>query len=85
MPARVLAAADVYHALLERRAHRSAYGAQEAARRLTDEAAAGRLDSDAVSAVLATAGHEPPRASASRLGGLTGRELDVLRLLVRVG
>jgi len=43
---------------------------------------AGRLDSDAVEAVLAAAGH---RVSGRREGpaGLTAREVDVLRLLAR--
>ena len=43
---------------------------------------AGRLDADAVEAVLAAAGH---RAAGRREGpaGLTAREVDVLRLLAR--
>ena len=43
---------------------------------------AGRLDGDAVEAVLAAAGH---RAARRREGpaGLTAREVDVLRLLAR--
>ena len=43
---------------------------------------AGRLDADAVEAVLAAAGH---RATCRRKGpsGLTAREVEVLRLLAR--
>lgn len=59
--ARVLAAADVYHALGEPRAHRPALVPDDAARTLLDEVAAGRLDRDAAHAVLDAAGH-PARA-----------------------
>jgi HD-GYP domain-containing protein (c-di-GMP phosphodiesterase class II)/DNA-binding CsgD family transcriptional regulator len=82
MPARVLAAADVYRALVEERAHRPACGTDEAAATLAALAARGRLCPDAVGAVLAAAGHasrpRPPRPA-----GLTERELDVLRLVAR--
>jgi HD-GYP domain-containing protein (c-di-GMP phosphodiesterase class II) len=81
-PARVLAAADAYQSMREPRAHREAYSADDAAKRLRDEVLAGRLDSDAVEAVLEAAGH---RTSRRRSGpaGLTAREIDVLRLLAR--
>ena len=77
---RILAAADVYHALLENRPHRSALGPEEASETLFAEAQAGRLDRDAVNCVLAAMGH----AISSRqqlAGGLSVRELDVLRLI----
>jgi DNA-binding NarL/FixJ family response regulator len=66
----------------EPRAHREPRSAAEAASRLRGEVRAGRLDPDAVEAVLAGAGH---RASRRRAGaaGLTAREIDVLRLLAR--
>src|SRR5262249_43175131 len=48
LPARVLAAADVYHALGEDRPHRPALPPREAARALEAEAAQGRLDRQAV-------------------------------------
>jgi len=41
---------------------------------------AGRLDGDAAAAVLAAAGHRSPRRKAWP-AGLTGREVEVLRLL----
>ena len=43
---------------------------------------AGRFDADAVESVLAAAGHRVPRRR-TWPGGLTRRELEVLRLLVR--
>jgi len=82
MTARVLAAADVYQAMCEPRPHRPAHGRDAAARLLRAEVSAGRLDGDAVAAVLAAAGHR--RTSHVTLpAGLTPREVDVLRLLAR--
>lgn len=81
--ARILAAADVYHAMTEQRPHRAAVPVEQAAAELRREARAGRLDPDAVSGVLAAAGH-PARASRRELvAGLSARELEVLRLLAR--
>jgi HD-GYP domain-containing protein (c-di-GMP phosphodiesterase class II) len=81
-PARVLAAADVYHALGEDRPHRPARSPDEAAAHLRDEVRAGRLDGEAVNAVLGAAGHRVRRRP-DRAGGLTPRETDVLVLLAR--
>lgn len=80
--ARLLAAADVYHALIEPRPHRPALAKAEAERTLRAEVIAGRLDGDAVNAVLAAAGHRI-RRRAEQPAGLTRRELEVLHLLVR--
>src|SRR5439155_23970977 len=55
--ARLLAAADAYHAMTEERAHRPAHAPAAAAAMLVEEARAGRLDREAVEAVLAAAGH----------------------------
>ncbi|WP_037366706.1 HD domain-containing phosphohydrolase [Amycolatopsis orientalis] len=79
MTSRVLAAADVYHALGEPRPHRAPLAPAAAARVLTAEARSGRLDPDAVSAVLAAAGRGVRRTS----GGLTAREVEVLLQLAR--
>jgi HD-GYP domain-containing protein (c-di-GMP phosphodiesterase class II) len=78
---RILAAADAYHAMTETRPHRPAHSPQEAASQLRAEVAAGRLDSDAVNAVLRAAGH---RVTQRREwpAGLTTREVEVLRLVV---
>ena len=79
---RLLAAADAYHAMTEPRPYRTAWPEEVAARRLLDEVDAGRLDADAVSAVLRAAGHRAP-IQHPRPGGLTTREVEVLRLLAR--
>lgn len=79
---RILAAADSYRGSLEHRPHRSALTSELAALRLRSEANAGRLDTAAVEAVLAVAGHQPRRRTAGP-GGLTTREVEVLGLLAR--
>jgi HD-GYP domain-containing protein (c-di-GMP phosphodiesterase class II) len=78
---RLLAAADVYHAMTESRPHREAQSPQEAAELLGAEAKAGRLDSDAVAAVLKAAGQPVP--AIDRPVGLTQRESEVVGLLAR--
>lgn len=82
MTARVIAAADVYHALLEPRPHRAARSPDEARQVLTKELTEGRLDGDAVRAVLDAAGHRV-RRQAYQAGGLTAREVEVLVLVAR--
>jgi DNA-binding NarL/FixJ family response regulator len=83
--ARVLAAADHFHALIEARPHRASFGAEQAAHELRGEARAGRLDARACDAVLdaaGSAGHRPARGAAPA-GTLTEREVEVLRHLAR--
>jgi HD-GYP domain-containing protein (c-di-GMP phosphodiesterase class II) len=82
-PARLLAAADVFHALSEPRPHRSPFPPDQAAREIEREIAVGRLDREAAEAVLAAAGQEShlPRRNWPR--DLTQREVQVLRLLAR--
>jgi len=82
MTARLLAAADVYHALLESRPNRPAFSREDARQVLAGEVAAGRLDGDAVLAVLSAAGHRMSRR-ADHAGGLTPREVEVLVLVSR--
>ena len=60
-PARVLGAADAYQAMREPRPHRPARSADEAAAELRAEVKAGRLDGEAVEAVLGAAGHRVAR------------------------
>src|SRR5579884_2841227 len=79
--AKILAAADSYQAMTETRPHRPALSADAAAATLQREVREGRLDPDAANAVLASAGHAPPRAGRELVAGLTERELFVLRLL----
>jgi HD-GYP domain-containing protein (c-di-GMP phosphodiesterase class II) len=85
LPARILAAADCYGAMREARPHRPALGAEAAEAELQREAAAGRLDPDAVDAVLGAAGHPVRERSRELPSGLTERELEVLLVLVRGG
>lgn len=83
VPARVLAAADVYRALVEPRPHRPAFRADSAAAELERMARDGLLDRDAVLAVSATAGQPLRRRRGDWPAGLTEREVEVLRLLAR--
>jgi HD-GYP domain-containing protein (c-di-GMP phosphodiesterase class II) len=80
--ARLLAAADVYQALTEPRPHRPARMPAPAAEELRLEARAGRLDPDAVNAVLRATGHRVHRRRDGPVG-LTSREVEVLGLLAR--
>lgn len=78
---RVLAAADSYQAMREPRPHRPAMAPAEAADELRREVHAGRLDADAVDAVLATAAGKQTGRRRSGPAGLTAREIEVLRLV----
>lgn len=81
-PARILAAAEAYQNKIEPRPHRPALSASAAADALKRETRAGKLDADAVAAVLSAAGH----ATAARkalVADLTPRELEVLRAIAR--
>jgi HD-GYP domain-containing protein (c-di-GMP phosphodiesterase class II) len=80
--ARTLAAADCYRSLREPRPHRAALGADAASARLRTETRDGRLDGDAVEAVLTAAGHPAVRRH-SRPSGLSPREVEILRLIAR--
>jgi DNA-binding CsgD family transcriptional regulator len=81
-PARILGAADAYQAMREPRPYRAALDPAEAAAELRADARRGRLDADAVEAVLGAAGHRVPRRREGP-AGLTPREIEVLRLLAR--
>ncbi|HET7388098.1 MAG TPA: HD domain-containing phosphohydrolase [Nocardioidaceae bacterium] len=82
VPERLLAAAESYHSSTEPRPYRAGLDPQDAAIRLTGEARAGRLEAQAVDAVLEAAGHRRRRRSAWP-DGLTNREVEVLRLVAR--
>lgn len=77
---RLLAVADVYHAMTEDRPHRSARTPEAAAAQVRSEVVAGRLDGEAADAVLRAAGHRV-RRQREWPAGLTGREIEVLRLV----
>ncbi|MEY2417345.1 MAG: hypothetical protein QOG90_25 [Actinomycetota bacterium] len=79
VPARVLAAADAYHAMTQDRPHRPARTPEDAARELKQ----GAFDPVAVDAVLSAAGQPTARTRAGGPAGLTAREADVLALLAR--
>ena len=79
--ARVLAAADAFAAMTEPRPYRPALTSAAAARELLAEVSAGRLDAGAAAAVIEAAGL--PRPPAPWPAGLTGREVEVLRLCAR--
>jgi DNA-binding CsgD family transcriptional regulator len=78
--ARILGAADAYQAMREPRPHREPRKADSAAGELRADVRAGRLESDAVEAVLAAAGHRVVRRREGP-AGLTAREVEVLRLV----
>jgi len=80
--ARILGAADCYTAMREARPYRPALEPAEAEAELVREVEAGRLDPEAVDAVLAAAGHRVVKRLRDLPGGLTKRELDVLLALV---
>ena len=79
--ARVLAAADVYQALISPRAQRAALSADAAAQELLREVKAGRLCPDAVTAVLGAAGHATKAPGHAFPAGLSDREVEVLGLI----
>jgi DNA-binding NarL/FixJ family response regulator len=68
--------------MLEPRPHRSPLSADAAAAELREEAKAGRLDGEALGAVLRAAGHRVGRRRVWP-AGLTSREVEILRLVAR--
>jgi HD-GYP domain-containing protein (c-di-GMP phosphodiesterase class II) len=80
--ARILAAADCYAAMGEARPYRPALEPAAVQAELSREASDGRLDAEAVDAVLAAAGHRLPKRPPELPAGLTRRELEVLLALV---
>ncbi|MPV35607.1 HD domain-containing phosphohydrolase [Georgenia subflava] len=82
MGARVLAAADRYRSTVEDRPHRAGLSAADAAAGLRSAAREGRLDPDAVTAVLHAVGHRRP-ARVTGVAGLTERQVEVLRLVTQ--
>lgn len=80
--ARMLAAADVCHALSEERPYRAKPSRAAAMETLRGEARRGRLDEDCVSALVATV-EDAPVSRRRSLPGLSEREVEVLRLLAR--
>jgi len=83
--ARILATADAYQAMTQPRPHRAALPAEQAAAELEAAVRDGRLDAEAVAAVLAAAGHRARPAITAWPAGLSDREVEVLRLICRGG
>ncbi len=83
LDARVLAAADVYQAMLEPRPHRPARSPDAAAAELDQAGQTGSLDPNTVRWVLAAAGQQAKPVRSARPAQLTERELQVLRLIAR--
>lgn len=82
MTGRVLAAACLYRAMIEPRAHRPALTSKEAVAAARAEVRAGRVDAEAMAAVLTAAGYGG-RRRVSGPAGLTPREVEVLSLISR--
>lgn len=81
--ARLIAAADAYRAMIEPRPYRPAFAPEAAAEELGRDVRAGRLDGDAVRAILEAAGHRVRPRRREQVAGLTEREIEVLRLVAR--
>ena len=83
----VLAATEIYVGMTSERADRAPFAAEDAANQLRRLASEGVLDPRAAQAVLVAAGHGVPEAPAptraQNPGGLSRREVDVLRLAAR--
>jgi HD-GYP domain-containing protein (c-di-GMP phosphodiesterase class II) len=85
--AAVLAATEVYVGMTTERADRPAFSAENVAAELSRLASSGVLEPRAIRAVLVAAGHGEPAAPtvrrAKHAGGLSRREVDVLRLAAK--
>jgi len=79
--ARVLAAADALQAMTQSRPHRDALTVDEGAEQIQHDAREGRLDPDAVKAVVDAAGGALQKNAGFRPAGLSDREVEVLRLM----
>lgn len=83
----VLAATEIYVGMTTERADRAPFSAEDAAAELRRLVSEGALDLRASNAVLAAAGHADAKASLTgrerHPGGLSHRELDVLRLAAK--
>lgn len=80
MTTRIVAVADAWISMQQRRPHRAALDPERASAELRAEAADGKLDPEAVEAVLAASGRSTPARRPQR-AGLSHREIEVLRLV----
>ncbi|MBW3579127.1 MAG: HD domain-containing protein [Actinobacteria bacterium] len=81
MAARLLAAADAFHAMCEPRAHHESRTPDQASEVVAEQVKKGLLDPDATAAVVEAAGLRAPRLE--RPAGLTEREAEVVVLIAR--
>lgn len=79
--ARLIAAADAFHAMTEPRPHRPRRSREEAGAVLAAETEQGLHDPEVVAAVMEVSGL--PRSPIRRPGGLTDREAEVIGLVAR--
>jgi DNA-binding CsgD family transcriptional regulator len=79
--ARVLACAEAFQAMTERRPYRPALKLDLARDEVLREARAGRLDPEVVAALLDASNFTPARRQDLRPGRLSDREVEVLRLV----
>jgi HD-GYP domain-containing protein (c-di-GMP phosphodiesterase class II) len=82
MLGKLLATADAYHAMTEARPHRPALPPAQAAAEMRAGVAGARFEPEIADAVLRAGGHALKRRRVLP-AGLTPREIEVLRLLVR--
>jgi DNA-binding NarL/FixJ family response regulator len=82
---RLLAVAEAFQNLIEDRPGRGALTPKQAAQTLRDDAHRGRLDGEAVAAVLEAAGQSGRAKKVTYVAGLTAREIEVLQALARGG
>jgi HD-GYP domain-containing protein (c-di-GMP phosphodiesterase class II) len=83
LAARILAAADTYRTKIEPRPHRPALSSDAAAEEIRRLAERGQLDPEVARALVIGAGQEAPRQRREPPAGLSGREVEVLRLVAR--
>jgi HD-GYP domain-containing protein (c-di-GMP phosphodiesterase class II) len=78
---RVLAAADAFQAMTQKRPYREPLSPEQAGAELVRDSRDGRLDPDVVAAVLDAAGQRRTSRRDLRPAGLSDRETEVLRLV----
>jgi HD-GYP domain-containing protein (c-di-GMP phosphodiesterase class II) len=81
--ARILATAEVYQAMTEPRPHRQAIAAKDAAKILQQQVTEGKIDGEVMKAMLTSSGYPVPNSQYQLTGGLSQREVEVLRLIAR--
>lgn len=79
--ARVLAVADAYQAMTQRRPHRAAMDPDAAAGVVAEQVREGRFDPECAQAVLEAAGSSRLTTRRAWPSGLSNREVEVLRLV----